>query len=323
MHGWLEALSDALTPARLWSSLPMGLALGAASFLLALLLANHWSRVRYFVRISFYYVMVSAVSLFCCLPSLATPKNPGNLLHVWRVFRGRSSWLFGVDFQVLHAERLQSLGSCILVANHQNSLDIIGIVCNWRLFHPCVPVMKRWFLFSGPVGLICWLSGSVFVDRSNSARDRQALNAKLRDISEGRLSLFVFPEGTRNAEPQLLPFKKGAFYMALQCQVPIVPIVFSRYSGFFDVNKKIYNNGRVTMTVLPPVSTRGMDTDNVSELTSRVQALMQAHIDWELSNDGQMADTEDDGLGCGETRNSPPPPCPVGRCSPDKSRTLI
>lgn len=266
-----------------YSVLSATLALCAAPLLLALLLGYPRSRVCYYARISFYYLTVSVASFICCLPSLLTPMQPGNLLHVWRVFRGRSRLLFGVDFKVLHAERLESVGNCILVANHQNSLDIIGIVCHWKLFHPCVPVMKKWFLYSGPVGALCWLSGSVFVDRENSQRGRQALNAKLRDVSEGKLSLFVFPEGTRNAGPKMLPFKKGAFYMAIQCQVPIVPVVFSRYSSFFDAKKKIYNSGDITMTVLPPVSTQGLDTEKVTEVAQKVQDIMQAHIDHELA----------------------------------------
>ncbi|XP_077545514.1 1-acyl-sn-glycerol-3-phosphate acyltransferase alpha-like [Haemaphysalis longicornis] len=191
--------------------------------------------------------------------------------------------LFGVGFKVLHAERLASVRNCILVANHQNSLDIIGIVSHWRLFHPCVPVIKKWFLYSGPVGLLCWLTGSVFIDRSDGRRGREALNAKLRDVSDGKLSLFVFPEGTRNAGPKMLPFKKGAFYMAVQCQVPIVPVIFSRYSSFFDAKRKIYKNGEVTMTVLPPVSTQSLDTDDVAEIARKVQDIMQEHIDREVA----------------------------------------
>ncbi|KAH9383509.1 hypothetical protein HPB48_025077 [Haemaphysalis longicornis] len=107
-----------------------------------------------------------------------------------RHFRARHRLLFGVGFKVLHAERLASVGNCTLVANHQNSLDIIGIVCHWRLFHPCVPVMKKWFLYSGPVGFLCWLTGSVFIDRSNGRRGREALNAKLRDVSDGKVCAF-------------------------------------------------------------------------------------------------------------------------------------
>ena len=56
--------------------------------------------------------------------------------------------------------------------------------------------------------------------------------------------MFIFPEGTRNRSGRLLPFKKGAFHLAIQTQLPIVPVVISCYNSFLDHEKKIFDDGK-------------------------------------------------------------------------------
>ncbi|EEC16395.1 hypothetical protein IscW_ISCW012247 [Ixodes scapularis] len=62
----------------------------------------------------------------------------------------------------------------------------MGIVSHWHHFHPCVPVMKKELIYSGPVGVVCWLAGSVFVDRKNTSEGRAALNRKLDKVRDGK-----------------------------------------------------------------------------------------------------------------------------------------
>jgi lysophosphatidate acyltransferase len=64
-----------------------------------------------------------------------------------------------------------------------------------------------------------------------------------------QLSLFIFPEGTRSASPvpSLLPFKKGAFHLAVQAQLPIVPIVCENYAGLYSSKEKRFNSGEIVV----------------------------------------------------------------------------
>ncbi|XP_042148613.1 uncharacterized protein LOC115320245 [Ixodes scapularis] len=158
-----------------------------------------------------------------------------------------------------------------------------GLVTNWEAVSPCVPSMKKELLFAGPMGLFAFVSGCVFVDRENSERARETLNRRLEDVRSGKTSILIFAEGTRNEEPKLLPFKKGAFHMAVQCQVPIVPLVISRYSSFFSTKEKKFNAGHVRITALPEVNTEGMGPNDVADLASMVQDIMQTAIDNELT----------------------------------------
>jgi len=91
-----------------------------------------------------------------------------------------------------------------------------------------------------------------------------------------QISLWMFPEGTRShyAQPGLLPFKKGAFHLALQNNLPIIPVVCENYFDLYD-SKTRFNPGEIRIAVLPPISTGGLtkdDTDSVME-TVRNQML--------------------------------------------------
>lgn len=67
----------------------------------------------------------------------------------------------------------------------------LGMMYIWPLFHPCVPVLKRELLFSGPFGIFCWLSGCIFVDRFNSEKARDILNMKVKEMKEQKVSTCI------------------------------------------------------------------------------------------------------------------------------------
>lgn len=71
----------------------------------------------------------------------------------------------------------------------------------------------------------------------------------------------------------MLPFKKGAFYLAIKSQLPITPIIYSHYH-FLDHKQEKFDPGEVIMTVLPPVSTVGMSLDQIPELMEKVRNMM-------------------------------------------------
>ena len=91
-----------------------------------------------------------------------------------------------------------------------------------------------------------------------------------------RQSVYIFPEGTRSYydKPDMLPFKKGAFHLAVQAQVPIVPIVVANYSNILSIRRRIFRAGSIPIKVLPPIETKGMETKDVDELCIRVREAM-------------------------------------------------
>lgn len=90
------------------------------------------------------------------------------------------------------------------------------------------------------------LSGAIWINRGNSASAIKAMNATSIELNTKKMSLFIFPEGTRTLSPELTlkPFKKGAFHLAVQSGLPIVPIVCQNYQGLFD-GKSRFDSGEL------------------------------------------------------------------------------
>ena len=102
------------------------------------------------------------------------------------------------------------------------------------------------------------LSGTVFIDRANRATARKAFEGAANEIKREKQSVFIFPEGTRSyaEEPMLLGFKKGAFHLAIQAGVPIVPVVTGCYWGILGARERRFRAGKIPgKSKSEPVST--------------------------------------------------------------------
>jgi len=172
-----------------------------------------------------------------------------------------------IECEMRGAEHLASDKSYVLVVNHQSSLDIIPMSHIWP--NNCIVLMKRSLRYVPGFNVTAWLAGSVFVDRSNRERAIQSVTHVVDTIRSRRVKVWVFPEGTRNHETSsLLPFKKGAFHMAVQAGIPIVPCVISSYDPFYSHTKLYFRSGgKVIIQVLPPISSTHMAVDELMTTT--------------------------------------------------------
>ena len=173
--------------------------------------------------------------------------------------------LAGVSMNVLHQERLWTHRPAIFVANHQSSLDIpvLGRLLE-RDFTIVAKKEARW----DPRAVV----GSVvidpaWIDRSDSESARATLDGVVDRIRSGT-SLMIFPEGTRSATPVLGPFRKGAFHLAAQAGVPVVPVVLRNTGELMRRSSLVLNPGVVDVCVLEP------ETDwSVDDMSERIAAL--------------------------------------------------
>jgi lysophosphatidate acyltransferase len=129
------------------------------------------------------------------------------------------------------------------------------------------------------------LSNTVFIDRSNHKSALVAFDSAAKHMQEGKQSVFIFPEGTRSyySKPDMLPFKKGAFHLAVKAQVPIVPVVCANYSKIVSVQEKRFIPGRIPVKVLKPIPTTGLGAEDVDDLMRYVreamlEALKELHV---------------------------------------------
>lgn len=90
--------------------------------------------------------------------------------------------------------------------------------------------------------------------------------------------MFIYPEGTRNKNRGLLPFKKGAFKTAIMGQVPIIPVVMSPYY-FIDGKKHIFDKGHIIVKALEPIPTKGMVDADHEALMEKTRIVMLAEYE--------------------------------------------
>ena len=100
---------------------------------------------------------------------------------------------------------------------------------------------------------------------------------KTTRVLQDDTSIWIFPEGTRNAGEHLMAFKKGAFHMAIEAGVPIVPVCVSRYAGRLSLNS--WRQRTVIVRSLPPIATAGLSQQDVPALVEQCRTQMQQCID--------------------------------------------
>jgi len=182
--------------------------------------------------------------------------------------------MVGLTWSIEGTENIPLDAGAVVVMNHQSSVDVTTLMELWSRMDKPVTTPKRSILYSGPFGLAAWLIGSVFIDRA-SMSGREALLEAGETAKERRLKLFVFPEGTRNGDKNLsmLPFKKGAFHVAIETGLPVLPVVVSEYD-FLDVDKMMFEQGHVTVRVLEPIDSCQYNKESVDQFIQKTRENM-------------------------------------------------
>lgn len=144
----------------------------------------------------------------------------------------------------------------------------------------CSVTAKASLKYTPFLGQFMSLSKTVFIDRANRATARAAFDGAAATMQNERQSVFIFPEGTRSyaADPTLLPFKKGAFHLAVQAQVPVVPVVCANYTHVLDMKNKVVRPGVVDVSILPAIPTKGLGAADVDALVERTRNAMMDEL---------------------------------------------
>lgn len=186
-------------------------------------------------------------------------------------------WLFFVKVKVNKEAEISPSTSYVFVANHQGAYDIFSIF--GFLNHNFRWMMKKSITKIPLIGMACKYSEQIFVDRSSAmAMARSIIEAKKR-LRNG-MSIVVFPEGTRTLDGKMSTFKKGAFKLAMDFKLPIVPLTID---GSFNIlpRTSIVNikYGKIILTIHKPIypSKGAEDMDSVMKETySAIQSALPA-----------------------------------------------
>jgi len=246
---------------------------------------------HFYIKVFLHYLIMLLGTALPIPLALLRPMNVRNT-NICSFVTVNLSRIFGITYEVRGLEYLDKDESGVIVCNHQSSLDVTTMMVMWPKMPKCVSVVKKELLYAGTFGIVSWLSGTVFVDRSNSARAQKSLNYALTYLTDKKVKLWFFPEGTRNDTGTMLPFKKGAFHLAIQSQRPIIPMTISSYSSFYSKRiKKFDNGGKVIINIMPPVPTEGKTANDLQSLMDDVRKQMELSFEKTSGEVALLTDT--------------------------------
>jgi len=127
------------------------------------------------------------------------------------------------------------------------------------------------------VGASCKALGHVFVDRKNSENARKSLIESKHKIKDG-ICAFFFPEGTRSKDGQLITFKKGAFRMAKDLDLPIIPVTISAANKVMAANSLVICPHTITLTIHPEINNVEVQNKSVNELSKQAKTIISSAL---------------------------------------------
>ena len=186
--------------------------------------------------------------------------------------------LAGIRLNVTGEEHLWSQRPAIFIFNHQSILD--GFIVMKLLRQDVTGVAKKEVASQPGFGQFAKFAGMAFVDRGSRGKAVDALAPVVEKLRDG-YSIAIAPEGTRSPTPRVGRFKKGAFHMAIQGGVPIVPIVIRNAGELFWRGSTFMRSGTVDVAVMPPIAVADWTRDELDERVEEVRSRFVATLaDW-------------------------------------------
>ena len=192
------------------------------------------------------------------------------------LFADVSSALIGLNLVVRGEENLWSRRPAVFVFNHQSKADVVIIA---RLLRRDIAGVGKKEIKKMPlIGKTLELAGTVFIDRENASSAIEAMQPLVDAMRNQGKSVVIAPEGTRSVSPRLAPFKKGAFHLAIQAGVPMVPIVIHNAGDVAPKGDFVFRPATVEVDVLPPVDTSGWSADTIDGHVAEIRRLFQVTL---------------------------------------------
>lgn len=189
--------------------------------------------------------------------------------RVWgRIF----TFLGGAHITIEGLENVDPEASYLFTPNHLSNLDAPFHIAN-------LPARVRFLakkeLFRIPVfGSAMRSIGMVETDRQAGAAAHRRINEQVAKVMEMKRSLVIYPEGTRSRDAELHPFKKGAFRIAIENQLPVVPVTISGTEKVWKPGSWLVRSAKVRMILHPPIPTAGMGEADIDPLRLRVHQII-------------------------------------------------
>jgi 1-acyl-sn-glycerol-3-phosphate acyltransferase len=219
--------------------------------------------------------LMTVVSAIGSITHQALSSKKG-VFRLWSRFWSRSMFV-GMGIRV-HADLRADLDpekAYVFVCNHQVAIDIpvvsLAIPC------PFGWVAKAELARTPFLGPAVRASPSVFIDRSHPKKSIESMRLAGQRIRDG-LSVIIFPEGARSHGPDLAPFKRGAFQLAVEAGVPVVPVTILNAWQVFNEQSRKARPGRVDVVVGQPILLDDSGRKQLESLSTSVREVMEREL---------------------------------------------
>jgi 1-acyl-sn-glycerol-3-phosphate acyltransferase len=226
------------------------------------------------LRLILFPLLVMGVSIIIFPICIIRPFSYKNTELYHSIMSRIGPFLLGINITIEGKEILDTTKPSITIANHQYDYDLV--ICSKIINKKTITLGKSEIKFIPFFGQAFWLAGNILINRGNRDKAKKTMTELNTYIKENSLSINIFPEGTRNPTEKLLPFKKGAFYTAIETQVPIVIYALNRYVKNIKFDK--WNSVDVKVKVLEPIPTKGLTLEDVDSLMEKVRCALEEAV---------------------------------------------
>ncbi len=215
---------------------------------------------------------------------MATFRSDRDRYRIGRLLRGSAVLAVRInpywDFRVIDSVHPDPRRPYLFVSNHCSFADAFLIsMLPWEMKW----LSKRSIMRIPLLGWQMRLAGDIALERADKESARQAIE-QMRKRLERKLSVIVFPEGTRSADGSLGRFREGSFRLAIEQGVDIVPLAVAGTETALPKHSIIFRRTRATVTVLPPVSTAGLTPGDAGRLAETVRQKIAEELRLERAN---------------------------------------
>jgi 1-acyl-sn-glycerol-3-phosphate acyltransferase len=232
------------------------------------------------IRTFFGMIVVVIMTLICGLGAvLAGAFNPYSrvVYYLGLIWARCILWIAGARLIIEGLQNIDLKRQYVFIGNHQSHFDVLTVFS-------AIPLIMRFLtkkeLFKIPVfGWALSAVGMIKIDRAHHEESVKSMNEALEVMRRNKISLVVFPEGTRSPDGKLGTFKKGGFIIAIKGKIPIVPISISGSRFVLPKHSSRATPGPIKMVIAKPIETGNYTYLNRDELMTRTIDTIKNNID--------------------------------------------